>query len=225
MGLKVDTKIFHLGEAGKLPEESIQTLAAAAKACRIIIFPTDTVYGVGSTGLIKAASRRIYQIKARPSVKPLPVLVWSVEEAKKWVQWTEQADKLSKKFWPGALTLVLKPTQQGKILTFPEYQTVAIRVPNHPLLNEIIKASGAPWVSTSANISGSPALSKGEDVISTFRGVVDYIVAAGNTPGGESSVIDATGKTIRILREGKIPASEAFAVCPPENAAATGAQK
>ena len=225
MSLKVDTKIFHVGDAGKLPDEAVQTLAEAAKACRIIIFPTDTVYGVGSTGLIKAASRRIYQIKARPSIKPLPVLVWSVEEAKKWVQWTDQAEKLSQKFWPGGLTLVLKPTQQGKILTFPEYQTVAIRVPNHPLLNEIIKASGLPWVSTSANISGSPALSKGEDVVNTFRGTVDYIVSAGNTPGGESSVIDATGKTIRILREGKISAAQAFEVCPPENMSVMGVKK
>ncbi len=225
MSLRVDTKIFHASDAGKLPEEAIQTLAEAAKACRTIIFPTDTVYGLGSTGLIKAASRRIYQIKARSSIKPLPVLVWSAEEAKKWVQWTDQAEKLSQKFWPGALTLVLRPTQQGKILTFPEYQTIAISVLNHPLLNEIIKISGVPWVSTSANISGSPAISKAEDVLSTFRGTVDYIISAGDTPGGEATIIDATGKTIRILREGKISASQAFEVCPPENVSVTGDKK
>ncbi len=225
MNLKVDTKIFHVGEAGKLPEKALETLAEAAKACRTIIFPTDTVYVLGSTGLIKAASRRIYQIKARSSIRPLPVLVWSVEEAKKWVHWTEQAEKLAQKFWPGPLTLVLKPTQQGKILTFPEYQTIAISILNHPLLNEVIKAAGVPWVFTSANISGSSAISKAEDVISNFRGTVDYIVSAGNTPGGEASIIDATGKTIRILREGKISSPQAFEVCPPENASTMGAQK
>jgi L-threonylcarbamoyladenylate synthase len=225
MHLNVDTIIFHAGEGGTLPPEALQTLAEAARSCRIIAFPTDTVYGLGSTGLIKAAARRIYQMKARPSIKPLPILVWSTDEAKRWVEWTESAEKLSKQFWPGALTLVLKPTAAGRILTFAEYQTIAIRVPNNPLLLDILKVSQVPWVSTSANISGLPALSVAADVVKTFRGLADFIVATGDAPGGESTVVDATQKTIRILREGNISPSQILEVCPSGNAASVGAKQ
>lgn len=216
MNSMADTKIFHVGDNGKLPNEALETLAEAARSCKTIAFPTDTGYDLGSTGLIKAASRRIYQIKARPSVKPLPILVWSIDEAKRWVAWTDSAEKLARRFWPGALTLVLKPNSEGRVLTFAEYQTIAIRVPQHPLLIEILKKSQVPWVSTSANISGSPALSRVEEVIETFRGLADFIVAAKDAPGGESSVIDATQKTIRVLREGKISSAQAFEACPLE---------
>ncbi len=225
MSSHADTTIFHAGEGGKLPPEALQTLAEAARSCRTIAFPTDTVYGLGSTGLIKAAARRIYQMKARPSIKPLPILVWSTEEAKRWVEWTESAEKLAKRFWPGALTLVLKPTVAGRVLTFGEYQTVAIRVTAHNLLLDILKASQIPWVSTSANISGSPALSASADVVKTFRGLADFIVAAGDAPGGESTVVDATQKSVRVLREGRISSAQILEVCPPENSASAGAKK
>src|SRR3954469_21135142 len=119
-------------KADQLDEETIKKIAAAAKGTKIIVFPTDTVYGIGSTGLIKAAARRIYQIKERPSIKPLPTFVHSIEAAKKYAEWTPLADALAKKFWPGQLTLVLKHTKEGELLTFPEYRTIAIRMPNHP---------------------------------------------------------------------------------------------
>ena len=221
----IDTTIFHAGEGGKLPPEAVKTLAEAARSCKIIAFPTDTVYGLGSTGLIKAAARRIYQMKARPSIKPLPILVWSTEEAKRWVQWTETAEKLARRFWPGAMTLVLKTSQAGRILTFAEYQTIAIRVPNHPLLLDILKASEVPWVSTSANISGSSALSRSQEVVGLFKGLADFIIDAGDASGEESTVVDATQKTARILREGKISAAQVMEACPSANVAATGNPK
>jgi L-threonylcarbamoyladenylate synthase len=202
------TEVFKAGSDGMLSPDEIARLAAAAKGCKIIAFPTDTVYGLGSTGLIKAASRRIYQIKQRPSTKPLPILVHSLDAAKKWVKMTPTGEALAKKFWPGALTLVLKHTLDGALLTFPEYQTLAIRVPKHPLLLKIIEASGVPWATTSANISDSPSLTDGESVAKQFDGLVDFVVDAGPSGGVESTIVDATGESPRITREGSIPADK-----------------
>lgn len=204
--LPVKTTIVRVPAGAQLPDDAVQKIAQAAKACKIIAFPTDTVYGLGSTGLVKAASRRIYQIKQRSNLKPLPILVHSKAAAARWVQMTPAAELLANKFWPGGLTLVLRPTQEGRLLTFPEYQTLAIRVPNHPLLLKLIETSGVPWVSTSANISGSPALTDGPAVISLFEGIVDTIIDAGPSGGVESSIVDATGLPVRVTREGSLPA-------------------
>jgi L-threonylcarbamoyladenylate synthase len=187
-----------------LKADTLKRIAQAAKNSKIIAFPTDTVYGLGSTGLVKAAARRIYQIKERPTLKPLPILVHSTEAAKKWVEWTPAADRLAKAFWPGALTLVLRPSDEGRILTFAEYQTVAIRVPNHPLLLELIGQSGVPWVSTSANLSGSPALSDGAEVARQFDGLVDYVIDGGRAGGVESTLVDASTLPVRVLRQGAL---------------------
>ncbi|HVA67242.1 MAG TPA: L-threonylcarbamoyladenylate synthase [Elusimicrobiota bacterium] len=195
-------------KAGELPPpQTLSDLAAAAKSCKIIAFPTDTVYGLGSTALVKAAGRRIYQIKGRPAAKPLPVFVKSAEAAKRWVEWTPLAESLAKKFWPGVLTLVLRPTKEGRLLTFAEYQTVALRVPDHPLLLRLLELSDVPWAQTSANISGSPALQDGEAVAEQFKDLVDYIISAETAPGAESTVVDATGAEPRVIREGAIPAA------------------
>ena len=198
------TTIVRVPSGAALPDEVIAKVAQAAKGCKIIAFPTDTVYGLGSTGLIKAAARRIYQIKQRSNLKPLPILVHSKAAAAKWVEMTPAAELLASRFWPGGLTLVLRPTQEGRLLTFPEYQTLAIRVPNHPLLLKLIEASGVPWVATSANISGSPSLHDGEAVIKQFDGVVDVIIDAGSAAGAESTIVDASGTPARVMREGAL---------------------
>lgn len=198
------TQVIKVAPGESLPQETIDRLGQAAKNCKLIAFPTDTVYGLGSTGLIKAASRRIYQVKNRSTMKPLPVLLASTADARRWAQWTPAAEVLARAFWPGALTLVLRPNEEGRLLTFAEYQTVAFRVPNHPLLQAIIAASGVPWASTSANETGSPALSDGGEVASEFDGKVDYVVDAGPSPGIESTIVDASALPIRVLREGAV---------------------
>ncbi|MBI5629811.1 MAG: threonylcarbamoyl-AMP synthase [Elusimicrobia bacterium] len=200
--------IIRLKPGEELSPEAVHLLAEAAKACKIIAFPTDTVYGLGSTGLVKAAARRIYQIKGRSSLKPLPILVSSAQEARRWVEWTPAAEALSRKFWPGALTLALRPTQEGRLLTFAEYPTVAIRVPGHPLLLKLLEASAIPWVSTSANLSGSPALTEGAEVARQFQGLADFIIDAGPVPGRESTMVDAGNTAPRILRQGVVAAEE-----------------
>lgn len=202
------TEIIKVSSGENLSAAATSTLAAAAKSCKIIAFPTDTVYGIGSGGLIKAAARRIYQIKERSTMKPLPVLIKSAAAAKRWVVWTPAAELLAQKFWPGALTLVLRPTEEGRLLTFGEYQTVAVRVPAHPVILSLLEASDIPWVSTSANLSGQPAITEGAELIKQFVGQVDYIIDAGTVAGTQSTLVDASQTPIRVLREGALKTSQ-----------------
>ena len=198
------TKTFHILPAQGLPGEALRELAQAVREMKVLAFPTDTVYGLGCTALIKAALRRIYEIKRRDSMKPLPILVHSAEEARRWAEFTPEAAALADRFWPGPLTLALTPTREGRMLTFAEYPTLALRVPSHELLRALIEASAVPWASTSANLSGRPSLTEGPQVSAEFEGLVDYILDAGACPGGvESTVVDAS-RGVRILREGAL---------------------
>ncbi|OGS41078.1 MAG: threonylcarbamoyl-AMP synthase [Elusimicrobia bacterium RIFOXYD12_FULL_66_9] len=189
-----------------LSDVDVAKAGAAAKGCRLIAFPTESSYALGSTGLIKAATRRLLQVKERSTLKPLAVMVASVEEAKKWVEWTPLAEALAAKFWPGAVALLLKPTAQGRLLTFPEYPKVAIRVPSHPAARAMLAASGVPWVYTSANKSGQPALTDAAAVSAALEHEIDLIIDGGTVPEGEATVVDATGNKPRIARQGIVPA-------------------
>lgn len=202
------SEIIRLAPNENLSGDTLQRVAQAAKRCKIVAFPTDTVYGLGSTALVRAAARRIYQIKGRTAQKPLPILVKSTTEAKRWVEWTKPAEILAKKYWPGALTLILKPTKEGKLLTFAEYQTLAIRVPAHPVALKLLEVSDVPWVSSSANQSGSPAPKDGQSVIEVFENSVDFLIDAGPVTGKESTLVDATAVPVRVLREGAITKDE-----------------
>jgi L-threonylcarbamoyladenylate synthase len=194
--------------AGNLSPADAQKIGAAAKGCKTVSFPTETAYAIGSTGLIKAATRRLLQIKERSTLKPLPVMVHSVEEAKKWVEWTPLAEILAAKFWPGPVALLLKPTAQGRLLTFPEYPNVAIRVPSHPAALAILAASGVPWVYTSANKSGQPPLTEAAGVASVLGAELDFMVDGGVLPAGEATIVDATGEKARVTRVGVVPAEK-----------------
>jgi L-threonylcarbamoyladenylate synthase len=189
---------------GRLSAEAAQKLGAAAKSCRIIAFPTESSYALGSTGLIKAATRRLLQVKERSTLKPLPVMVHSIEEAKKWAEWTPLAERLAAKFWPGPMALLLKPTAQGRLLTFPEYPTIAIRIPSHPAALALIAASGVPWVYTSANKSGQPSATNADGVASVLASDIDFLIDGGSVPSGEATIVDATGEKARVTKPGLI---------------------
>ncbi len=192
--------------AGTLSPENAAKAGAAGKGCKLVAFPTESCYAVGSTGLIKAATRRVLQVKERSTLKPLAVMVHSTEAAKAWVEWTPLAEALAAKFWPGPLLLLLKPTASGRLLTFPEYPTIAIRVPAHPAARAMIAASGVPWVYTSANKSGKPAKLNAADVEAELGGDIDLLIDGGAAPGGDPTIVDATGGKLRVTKVGLIPA-------------------
>lgn len=195
------------------PEDAVRA-GAAGKACKLVAFPTESSYAVGSTGLIKAATRRVLQVKERSTLKPLAVMVHSTAEAKKWVEWTPLAEALAAKFWPGPLLLLLKPTAQGRLLTFPEYPTVAIRVPAHAAARAILEASGVPWVYTSANKSGKPAKLNAADVAAELGEGIDLILDGGEVPSGDPTLVDATGVKPRVTKIGIIPVESIMGAVP-----------
>lgn len=206
-------KIIKIPKGSKPAPAELQEIAQAIRACKLAAFPTDTVYGIGTNGLIKAGVRRIYVVKGRDAVKALPILVKSLDEAKKWVEWTETAERLARKYWPGPLTLVLRPTKDGRRLTFQEYQTLAIRVPAHPVTLALLEAADVPLASSSANVSGQPSPKSGADVIASIGESLDYVIDAGEVDGVDSSVVDATESAPRVLREGKLKKDEILAAC------------
>jgi len=197
-------KIIKLTKDAKPAAAELTEVAQALRACKLAAFPTDTVYGVGTNGLIKAGVRRIYVVKGRDAVKALPILVKSIDEAKKWVEWTDAAERLARRYWPGPLTLVLRPTKEGRRLMFQEYQTLAIRVPAHPVALALLEAADVPLASSSANPSGAPSPKNGTAVIETMADSLEYIIDAGDVDGVESTIVDATEMAPRVLREGKI---------------------
>ena len=178
---------------------------AAGKGCKLVAFPTESCYAIGSTGLIKAATRRILQVKGRPSLKPFAVMVHSTEAAKTWVEWTPLAAALAAKFWPGPLLLLLKPTAQGRLLTFPEYPTVAIRVPAHAAA----RADRVLWRTVDLyqrqQIGETGAVDRRRRR-AEFGADIDLIIDGGTVPNGDPTLVDASGEKPRIIRLGLIRA-------------------
>lgn len=192
------------GPGGTLPADQLKAVAAAAAAGELVVFPTDTVYGVGTCALAPGAFERVYAAKGRDPRKPLPVLVESLESARRWAGFGAAAEVLAKRFWPGALTLVLEPGPEGRKLLSPGAATLAVRVPDHGLLRALIAASGAPWATSSANRAGEPAAADAAAAAAPFEDAAAWAVDAGRAGGRESSVVDATGPEPVVLREGAL---------------------
>jgi tRNA threonylcarbamoyl adenosine modification protein (Sua5/YciO/YrdC/YwlC family) len=191
--------------AGELPgREALRRAVEAARRGEVVAFPTDTVYGIGTSALSREGIARICRLKGRSPDKPLPLLAASSEAASRWVEWTPQAEALAKKFWPGGLTLVLKATAEGRSLACCRGDTVAVRVPDHPVALALLGASDFPWAQTSANDSGEPPLADGTAVARRFGGDLAFAIDSGPAAGRESSVVDATAEPVRVLREGAI---------------------
>ncbi|MBI5241524.1 MAG: threonylcarbamoyl-AMP synthase [Elusimicrobia bacterium] len=193
---------------GELPGPAA---AAAAARGEIVAFPTDTVYGLGTSASSREGVERLYRMKGRGPDKPLPLLVASAAEARRWVEWPPQAEALAGRFWPGALTLVLKATPQGRGLACCQGETLAVRVPAHPVALALLEASDFPWAQTSANESGQPPLADGAAVAARFGEALAVVLDCGPASGKESTVVDATASPVRVLREGAVPARDVLA--------------
>lgn len=192
------------GQGGTLPADLLAAVAASAAAGELIVFPTDTVYGIGTSGLSEGAFGLVYAAKGRDPRKPLPVLVESLESARRWADFGPTAEVLAQEFWPGALTLVLKPGPEGHKLLSPGAATLAVRVPDHALLRALIAASGAPWATSSANRAGEGSAADATAAAAPFSESAAWVVDAGRSGGRESSVVDATGPEPVVLREGAL---------------------
>ncbi len=184
--------------------EALRILAAGG----VVAFPTDTVYGVGALVTDAAAIAGLYEVKARPPDKAIPVLLADSEQLPQVASEVNAiAQRLAARFWPGALTLiVLRRAGLPEILA--SNQTVGVRVPDHPAARALLAAAG-PLAVTSANLSGGPDCRTAAEVEAQLGGRLALILDGGETPGGvPSTVVDTTGEELYILRAGPISDAE-----------------
>lgn len=189
-------------------EEAIVEAAKIMLAGGVVIFPTDTVYGLGCDATNESAIRRIYKIKNRSEEKPLAVIVRDVAMAKKIAAAERKVERALNVIWPGAVTVILwKKYKLPEILTARE-QTIALRIPDYKLTHLLSENMGRPFVATSANISGESAPTKISQVVGYFAGGAhrpDLILDAGDLKCCEpSTVLDLAGGKPKIVRIGPV---------------------
>ena len=172
----------------------------------LVAFPTETVYGLGADALDSEASAKIYAAKGRPSDNPLIVHIADVKDL--YIlsdDVNENALKLYKAFWPGPLTMILKKSEIVPLSITGGLDTVAIRMPSHPVAHELIKKSGVYIAAPSANTSGKPSPTRAKHVIHDMDGRIDMIIADDTVDiGVESTIVDVSGDVPMILRPGFI---------------------
>jgi L-threonylcarbamoyladenylate synthase len=192
------------------PENPDPAAIARAAGCLrdggLVAFPTETVYGLGVHALDRAAVRRLFEAKQRPSTDPLIVHVDSVEQlAALASKVPESARALGSRFWPGPLTLVLLRSPAVPDEVAAGLDTVAVRVPSHPVARALIRAAAVPIAAPSANLFSRPSATQASHVIEDLDGRIDLIVDAGPAPiGVESTVLDLSRETPTILRPGAV---------------------
>ena len=172
----------------------------------VVAFPTDTVYGVGVDPLQPQAVRKLYRIKGRPDNKPIAILVGSIEDVERVAQSpSETFSRLADRFWPGGLTLILEARDLPAEITAAG-STVGVRMPDHPLTLELLRAFGGPIATTSANRSGEDPATSASEVDAQLGDRVNLIVDGGDTiTKVASTVLDLSASPPRILRHGGIP--------------------
>ncbi|SFA82505.1 L-threonylcarbamoyladenylate synthase [Acetitomaculum ruminis DSM 5522] len=173
----------------------------------LVVFPTETVYGLGGDGMLPSASKKIYEAKGRPSDNPLIIHISSISELENYVKDIPcNAKILMDNFWPGPMTLIFNKKEEVPYETTGGLETVAIRMPSHPIANALIKESKTGIAAPSANLSGRPSPTKASHCIEDLSGRVDMIIDGdkGHIIGLESTIIDVTGDVPMILRPGYI---------------------
>lgn len=201
----MNTKIRKIN-VEKIDQKIIKEAAEILRNGGTVVFPTETVYGLGADALSEKAAKKIYKAKGRPSDNPLIVHISSTKELEKIVaNIPESAYKLMDKFWPGPLTIIFNKSELVPKGTTGGLETVAVRMPNHSVALEIIKASETSIAAPSANISGRPSPTSGDHVIEDLNGRVDMIIDSGVVGIGiESTIVDVTSEPPMILRPGYI---------------------
>ena len=179
---------------------------AVLKNGGLVAFPTETVYGLGANALNAEAAAKIYEAKGRPSDNPLIVHIADIDALPEIASIiTEKAKKLCDTFWPGPLTMIFPKTDVVPLGTTGGLDTVAVRMPNHPVALELIKAGGGYIAAPSANTSGRPSPTKANHVLEDLSGRIEMIIDGGDVGIGlESTIIDMSVEPPMILRPGYI---------------------
>lgn len=201
----MDTIIRKLTDS---PEDEDIYQQAAQIICRggLVAFPTETVYGLGADGMSEDAARKIYAAKGRPTDNPLILHIADRKDLERITdKVTEDADKLMTCFWPGPLTLIFEKRKEVPYGITGGLETVAVRMPAHPAIRELIRRSGTAIAAPSANTSGRPSPTMAEHVWEDMAGKIDMLIDGGSVGIGlESTIVDMTVDPPMLLRPGYI---------------------
>ena len=200
-----DTPLDNLGD-------DLERAAEAVRNGGVIVFPTDTLYGLGADPRQPRALRRLVATKERDEGKGLPVLLARPEDANLLVEPNSLLDDLASAFWPGALTIVAKAREPVDELLLGPNQTLGLRVPGSKLTRRLVEMAGSFLIGTSANRSGSPPAVTAIEAYDSLGGSVDYVLDGGPVGGVASTVLDISRWPPTILRSGAVSAEQLSSV-------------
>ena len=203
---------------GRYGKAAIEEAAALIRDGQTVAVPTETVYGLAGRADSGDAVARIYGAKGRPSFNPLIVHVGEMAQAELLAVFDDTARQLAKAFWPGPLTLVLpvRATAPLASLTTAGLDTIALRMPAHRAMRDLLEAAGLPLAAPSANASGSISPTRAEHVARSLDGRIPFIIDDGPTSLGlESTIVAIVGGKVRLLRPGPITADDISRIAGP----------
>lgn len=184
----------------------LEQAAELIKQGKIVVFPTETVYGIGTNGLDENAVKKLYEVKQRPLSKPISLLVSNMEMVNLIAKdITEVEYKIMEKFFPGPLTMILKKKEIVPDILTAGRDTVGVRMPRGEIARKLVEYTNVPIAAPSANISGEPSGTNLQEIKKHFEGKVDYFIDGGNSELGLSStIVQVVDGKPQILRQGSI---------------------
>ncbi len=196
--------------------KNIHFAAELIKKGDIVIFPTETVYGIGANALDKEAINKIFKVKERAKDNPLIVHISDKNMLNKLVKnYSELEEKLMDVFWPGAFTIILEKKEEVPFEVTAGLDTIGVRMPANKIARQLISTAGVPIAAPSANISGKPSGTRLEDIEEEFKNKVEYAIDGGYSNYGiESTVVKVKENEVTILRPGSITLEDILKVCP-----------
>ena len=204
--IRVDAEDLQDEEKSDSAKRALEEAGEIIRKGGLVAFPTETVYGLGGDALNPESSKKIYAAKGRPSDNPLIIHIADMEHLGRITKEVPQsAYQLAAAFWPGPLTMILPKAEEVPCQTTGGLDTVAVRMPSHPVAMEFIKAAGGYVAAPSANLSGKPSPTTAKYVVQDMDGRIDMIIDGdGVDIGLESTIVDLTGDKPMILRPGYI---------------------
>ena len=204
-----------------MSQDDIRKAAEIIREGGLVVFPTETVYGLGANALDASAVKKIYALKGRPGTSPLIVHVANIEQARALArEWSEDAEKLAREYWPGPLTLVVpkQPVIPGEVTA--GLPTVGLRIPRHPVALELLRLTGVPIAAPSANRFTQLSPTSAEHVREAFGADTPFLLDGGPCEVGlESTVVAVSGDGLEVLRPGMAFVEDAVASKEPEETA------
>ena len=184
----------------------LEKAANLIKQGKIVVFPTETVYGIGTNGLDEQAVKKLYNVKQRPLNKPISLLVSNMEMVNEIAKdITEKEYKIMEKFFPGPLTIILRKKEIVPDIVTAGQQTVGVRMPSGQTARKLVEMAGVPIAAPSANITGEPSGTNLQEIKKHFNRKADYFIDGGRSELGVSStIVQVIDGEIQILRQGSI---------------------